>query len=416
MGKFFKKIIAGTLIAVAFSSTAFASSFDSCADSLENMGLFKGSGTGFELDRAPTRAEAATMLVRLLGKEEEARKLTYTAPFSDLKGWEKPYIQYLYENGLTNGTTAVTFSPNLNCSSQMFAAFLLRTLGYTDKEFQYSDAIKFAENIGLYSAETVDNKNFLRDHMVAASYTALSLFKNGEDSVLLDELVENGAVSPEKAAGFKGLLDKYNTYLEALKKTSQLSAASLKHELSVKTNTLSINSTETIDMDLKTPARSSKRQFTLSAPGFEDKIVTDESYVANNKYYLVQNGNVSAKELSDSEFMLLASNYFTAAPLAVISDISLSGKTYNISYNSAGIKSLNGVLQALTSAAGKLEDMKLTNISVQHTINDDGLVSYQQAALNFESEKFSGSAFSKLTLEKTNGDVTVAIPSGIDPA
>lgn len=43
------------------------------------------------------------MLVRLLGKEAEAEKLTYTAPFTDLKGWEKPYVQYLYDNGLANG-------------------------------------------------------------------------------------------------------------------------------------------------------------------------------------------------------------------------------------------------------------------------------------------------------------------------
>ncbi len=415
MRRFFRKMIAGTLIAAAFSSTSFAANFDSCADRLKAMGLFRGSNTGYELDRAPTRAEAAAMLVRLLGKEEEALKLTYTAPFSDLKGWEKPYVQYLYENGLTTGTTAVTFSPNINCSSQMFAAFLLRTLGYTDKEFKYDDAIKFAGNIGLYSAETVDISNFLRDHMVAASYTALSLNQNGKDTVLLDELINDGAVSPASAAEYKGLLDKYNTYLEAVKKTGQLSAASLKHELSVKTNTLSISSTETIDMDLKAPARSSKRQSTLSAPGVEDKTVTAESYVANNKYYLVQNGNVSTKEISGTEFELLASNCFASAPLAAISDIARSGNTYNISYNGAGLKSLNGALEALTSAAGTLEDMKLTNISVQHTI-DDGLISCQQVALSFESEAFSGSVSSRMTLEKINDDVTVTPPSGITPA
>ena len=45
------------------------------ADTLYALGLFKGTGTDadgkpvFDLDRAPTRAEAVTMLVRLLGKE-----------------------------------------------------------------------------------------------------------------------------------------------------------------------------------------------------------------------------------------------------------------------------------------------------------------------------------------------------------
>ena len=55
---------------VAFSLTAFASDFDHTAEALSELGLFKGTGNGFELDREPTRAEAATMLVRLLGAEE----------------------------------------------------------------------------------------------------------------------------------------------------------------------------------------------------------------------------------------------------------------------------------------------------------------------------------------------------------
>ena len=60
------------------------------------MGLFQDTQNGYDLDRTPTRAEAAVMLVRLLGKETEVKTLTYTAPFTDLKGWEKPYVQYLY--------------------------------------------------------------------------------------------------------------------------------------------------------------------------------------------------------------------------------------------------------------------------------------------------------------------------------
>ena len=49
------------------------------ADALYALGLFQGTGTDaegqpvFELDRAPTRYEALVMLVRLLGKEGEAR-------------------------------------------------------------------------------------------------------------------------------------------------------------------------------------------------------------------------------------------------------------------------------------------------------------------------------------------------------
>lgn len=55
--------------------SAGAANFTSSADRLHEVGLFQGTGTTasgapqYDLDRAPTRAEAAVMLVRLLGKE-----------------------------------------------------------------------------------------------------------------------------------------------------------------------------------------------------------------------------------------------------------------------------------------------------------------------------------------------------------
>ena len=97
--------------------SAGAANFTSSADRLHEVGLFQGTGMTasgapqYDLDRAPTRAEAAVMLVRLLGKEADAKALTYTAPFTDLAAWEQPYIQYLYDNGLTQGTSATSWSP-----------------------------------------------------------------------------------------------------------------------------------------------------------------------------------------------------------------------------------------------------------------------------------------------------------------
>ena len=111
--------------------SAGAANFTSSADRLHEVGLFQGTGTTasgapqYDLDRAPTRAEAAVMLVRLLGKEADAKALTYTAPFTDLEGWEAPYVQYLYDNKLTTGATATTFEPKAKCSAQMYTTFLI---------------------------------------------------------------------------------------------------------------------------------------------------------------------------------------------------------------------------------------------------------------------------------------------------
>ena len=81
-------ILAATLLlTAAMAGTASASSYDSVAEELSAIGVFRGTAGGFELDRAPTRSEAAIMLVRLYGAEDEA-KAAYEAgeismPFTD---------------------------------------------------------------------------------------------------------------------------------------------------------------------------------------------------------------------------------------------------------------------------------------------------------------------------------------------
>ena len=55
-----------------------ATKAQTAADALHTLGLFNGTGSNadgtpiYDLDRTPTRHEAVTMLVRLLGKESDA--------------------------------------------------------------------------------------------------------------------------------------------------------------------------------------------------------------------------------------------------------------------------------------------------------------------------------------------------------
>ena len=50
------------------------------AEALKTLKLFKGTSSGFELDRAATRMEALVMLIRLFGKEEAALSFTGKKP------------------------------------------------------------------------------------------------------------------------------------------------------------------------------------------------------------------------------------------------------------------------------------------------------------------------------------------------
>ena len=76
------------LIAVSVHS---AVSYQREAEILHQIGLFQGTDEGFELGKAFTRAEGATMLVRLLGKEEEALSSVKKSGFPDVPDWAEPF-------------------------------------------------------------------------------------------------------------------------------------------------------------------------------------------------------------------------------------------------------------------------------------------------------------------------------------
>lgn len=214
MKRFLKPFVSLAILALAlslFRLPAQASDFTSHADTLNRMGLFLGTGNGYELDRAPFRSEAAVMLVRLLGREADAQSGAYRHPFQDVPAWADPYVGYLYANGLTKGTSGVTFSPSVTCDLSMYTVFVLRALGYTEEEgdFTYAGAVQTAQELGLL--DETDFNSFLRDDLVALSYSALFQPQKGGNVTKLEQLIAGGAVS-EEAGGAS--LDAYKLYLE----------------------------------------------------------------------------------------------------------------------------------------------------------------------------------------------------------
>ena len=178
MKRFLTMLFTTLLLTAALCATASASDFDAVAEDLSAIGMFRGTANGFELDRAPTRSESAIMLVRLYGAEETA-KTAYDAgeishPFTDVSQFTSPYVAWLYTNGITNGTTATTYGSAKPCSAQNYPVFLLRALGYKDgTDFQYADALAFAQEKGFYSPELFSG-TFLRDDLAALTYQGLA--------------------------------------------------------------------------------------------------------------------------------------------------------------------------------------------------------------------------------------------------
>ena len=145
MKKFLGLILALMMVlSMVPAASAVATDKDS-AEILYELGLFRGTGTNddgtpiFDLQKTPTRNQAIIMLVRLLGKEEEALAGEWDLPFTDVvKGSTSYYyIGHAYANGLPTAreTAPLTAVPTpsapistLPSSSALWAMYPVRTL------------------------------------------------------------------------------------------------------------------------------------------------------------------------------------------------------------------------------------------------------------------------------------------------
>ncbi len=110
------------------------------AQMLYDLGLFRGTENGFELEKSMTRAQAAAMLTRFLGAEQEALTTEREHPFTDVPEWADPYVGYLYENGLTKGVSATAYGAQENVTCGQYCTFLARaSRGEDDYNFLIFD-------------------------------------------------------------------------------------------------------------------------------------------------------------------------------------------------------------------------------------------------------------------------------------
>lgn len=183
--------------------------YNAMADTLKALGLFKGTdtpyGSGYDLEKAPTRVQGLVLFLRLLGEEESA--LNYPgnpAYFTDVPEWALPYVTYAYDMGYTKGQeiTAdwrVVFGTDSPIGAGDYVTFLLRALGYKEgSDFRWETALTDAQTLGVLTAgevEMLSQKPFLRAQTVYLSYFALSAKTAGEEGIsLLERLDQRGII------------------------------------------------------------------------------------------------------------------------------------------------------------------------------------------------------------------------------
>lgn len=416
MNKWLRAVCVGAAAAAMLTASAFAANYTNCADSLHEMGLFQGTQNGYDLDRTPTRAEAAVMLVRLLGKEAEAKALTYTAPFTDLKGWEKPYVQYLYSNGLANGTNRTTFNPTGKCTAQMYAVFLLRALGYSDTaDFSYANAIETAREQGIYDTGIINVQNFLRDDAAAASYTALSVSPKNSEGTLLDQLVSENAITEADAKSYQNLFSTYAQYREATAGMDALLHYSVNSEFASPAAVthdgravMQVQTSETTVFDREKNELLTDRKMTLSAPNTSDKQLLTQSYLSDGALYHKLNGSWSAELVTAAEQEGLAAMY-GRVPLVCVDSLSQRAGSWTIICADTP-NAYTELLWSVESAMGDLDEaVRLQPTTVTQSVSG-GTIRRQSVSAAFTLDGMTAEPVIISALDKTGADAVLNAP------
>lgn len=113
-----------------------------------NTRITTGTGEGvFSPNRVCTRAEILTYLWRLAGEPRAEQ----AANFLDVKAdsYYAEAVAWASEKGITEGTTAFTFSPNALCTRAQIVTFLYRYEQATNPDFEEASAFSGFRDIGL---------------------------------------------------------------------------------------------------------------------------------------------------------------------------------------------------------------------------------------------------------------------------
>lgn len=415
MKRLFTLLCTIMILCTAICTCAEASDFDDLAQELSNIGMFRGTGDSFELDREPTRGEAAIMLVRLYGAEEQAladyASGIITHPFTDVPDWTSPYVAWLYSNNMTKGMSDTTFGSAEICTALNYATFLLRALGYQDGvDFAYVDALSFAQELGFYDEELFAGP-FLRDDLAAMTYQALGTNVKSGDTYLLAQLIANGAINTEAAHSLSEKMNVWNTFFNEM--NFEVNAYECDNTLVSKAayTITEAGVSETINTDTTTSVH-------IAQIGFDENI--QYACLTTTEYLGIS--NISALYLKDGWFY--SASYFGSIPLSlekypatpeliaeesvtsspttqegslffVIDNITMENKNGNTVYTM--ITDEADLLSSFTDALGDLEpesmgeivSMKVENIKYIYTFNADGKLQSVNTSLSYHIELVS---------------------------
>ena len=194
------------VLSLSISVPARAAVDETNAHRLNALGLFLGTGSGYNLGGSATRLHGIIMLTRMLGEEGAALSFDGPCPFSDVAaGKPGAYTGYAFAQGYTTGVSATTFHPGGALSFKHYVTFLLRALGYDDGagDFTFAASLDKAVEIGMMtraSADCILQKQYAlyRGDLVDLSVSALTTPLADGSATLAESLAKKGVFTWEE--------------------------------------------------------------------------------------------------------------------------------------------------------------------------------------------------------------------------
>ena len=431
MKKKLKKSLLTIAVAITLSFalmfSALAVSFEHLANDLNDLGLFQGTDIGYELDRAPSRAEALAMMIRFLGLAEAAYEGDYEHPFTDVPNWAEDYVAYAYEYELTRGMSETLFGPAVVCTARMYVTFLLRALGYSDEtggDFAYLESIEFAKDVGIID-ELLATAPFLRDEMVAVSFIALGVApKDSDFDTLLEKLIDDGAVDEAAAAAILERFAVYNEFVllsaEFDEETSIAMVATIEIDMG-------ILGSVTMDMEMNMVMDGTDILAEISTVmEMAGEEITARMYISDG-YIYIDDGTDKIKMdagLADLDelFSMAEMGALALNPIYFITDITKITEddltVYTVKFADSFMDVIFGLAVGMMGDAaidlGELEGMAITIPEMRYYADDDGALVKMAIVMGMTVEGVTMTMSMEIEITATGDDVTVTLPDDLD--
>ena len=199
--------LCAVMLLVCVIPTASAQTGDTarCADVLTVLNLLSEADAK-NLTAPATRLDAALLLVRLSGGEKTPDTDGWFAGFRDVPASAAASVNYAARRGWISGVSNVSFQPSGALNADAWCAMLLRMLGYSEKngDFTISDAAAFAWRIGVTSRQLTGTLTL--GDLAESAYDALRFPSKTTQTTVLQHLLDVG-VCTASAANAVGLLN-----------------------------------------------------------------------------------------------------------------------------------------------------------------------------------------------------------------